>query len=512
MARKAEATNGSATLKRVSKRKKGYDVRQVDSFLEQAHALYDSDDLQLKRSDIQDASFDIVKGGYSIPQVDATLERLEQAVTDKHTAYAISQLGRVAWKAQEEQSFRELEQHAQRPEGARFALGAPKTPSYDRKQVDALIDRILDKAEYELQHINAETTPADDFTDPDANLTAQSIANVTFTQRKGKRGYDERQVDYYLNACADLLGCLESFNRLNEYGALSGQEAVPPSASFAPLIPETPAQSTPDTQPVSYAPAATTTQASSSAEQAPAQTFDELSRAEQEIFTASQVHDIPQQFAVEEAETQVFNPITDDVEDVAVQEDVQVSMPEPQPVAPVKPATPASHTPTLADIHPITPAPRTIPGSDESHAEQTGRISAVPVENAVSDETTITIADQTTTPVSSPSLAALATMANTTAQAEKSEEKTGSFTPIQGLAVPKLNTISIPDLPMPHRSDDAQPHSDEDAAPAKKAAAPTHAFPASSDMDVDIPDLSFPTFSSEEPLIINDQPNERYNG
>ena len=38
-----------------------------------------------------------------------------------------------------------------------------------------------------------------------------------FTQRKGKNGYDERQVDYYLNSCVQLLSRLESFARVSDY-------------------------------------------------------------------------------------------------------------------------------------------------------------------------------------------------------------------------------------------------------------------------------------------------------
>ena len=160
MVQHQEETDGTTTIARVGKRKKGYDVHQVDAFLEQAHALYEADGIQLHRSDIQDASFDIVKGGYAIPQVDAALERLEQAVTDKQNQYDITQLGRVAWKAQTEAQFQELDRHAQRALGERFAPGKPKTPSYDRKQVDRLVDRVLVKAEAELERISAGSAAA----------------------------------------------------------------------------------------------------------------------------------------------------------------------------------------------------------------------------------------------------------------------------------------------------------------------------------------------------------------
>ena len=58
MVQHQEEADGTTTIARVGKRKKGYDVHQVDAFLEQAHALYEADGIQLHRSDIQDASFD----------------------------------------------------------------------------------------------------------------------------------------------------------------------------------------------------------------------------------------------------------------------------------------------------------------------------------------------------------------------------------------------------------------------------------------------------------------------
>lgn len=39
MVQHQEEADGTTTIARVGKRKKGYDVHQVDAFLEQAHAL-----------------------------------------------------------------------------------------------------------------------------------------------------------------------------------------------------------------------------------------------------------------------------------------------------------------------------------------------------------------------------------------------------------------------------------------------------------------------------------------
>lgn len=546
MVQHQEEADGTTTIARVGKRKKGYDVHQVDAFLEQAHALYEADGIQLHRSDIQDASFDIVKGGYAIPQVDAALERLEQAVTDKQTQYDIAQLGRVAWKAQTEAQFQELDRHAQRAEGQRFAPAQPKTPSYDRKQVDRLIDRVLAKAEAELERISAGSSGRQG-PEADPTLTSQYVEDVSFTQRKGKHGYDERQVDYYLNACVNLLASLESYERIADYAAPAAHAAAP--SAPVPLIAAD--QANPQTQhygvtvesdlPARPADGETTVVA----EAQPAQSFDELSRAEQEIFAQAQEARaaMPPSFAAqgvaaavtaapavaqidEGSATEVFTPITDTTADG-----------DTAPASDV-----VKHAPTLSDIKPITPAPRTIPEHEKTASAMDDSMSTIPHNTEISDETTIAAPSEPLRDLNSPSLAALASLAETT-QTAPERENPAITSGVQPLAVPKLSSI-LPDLPplqpltapataaTPEVPPAAQPT--PSAAPttaATPSAAPVHApdepattdaapanvaqpgdyprFAPSDSIDIEIPDLSFPTISTDEPLIIDGKPNEK---
>ena len=546
MVQHQEEADGTTTIARVGKRKKGYDVHQVDAFLEQAHALYEADGIQLHRSDIQDASFDIVKGGYAIPQVDAALERLEQAVTDKQTQYDIAQLGRVAWKAQTEAQFQELDRHAQRTEGQRFAPAHPKTPSYDRKQVDRLIDRVLAKAEAELERISAGSSGSQG-PEADPTLTSQYVEDVSFTQRKGKHGYDERQVDYYLNACVNLLASLESYERIADYAAPAAHASAP--SAPVPLIAAD--QANPQTQhygvtvesdlPARPADGETTVVA----EAQPAQSFDELSRAEQEIFAQAQESGaaMPPSFAAqgvaaavtaapavalidEGSATEVFTPITDTTADG-----------DTAPAADV-----VKHAPTLSDIKPITPAPRTIPEHEKTASAMDDSMRTIPHITEISDETTIAAPSEPLRDLNSPSLAALASLAETT-QTAPERENPAITSGVQPLAVPKLSSI-LPDLPplqpltapataaTPEVPPAAQPT--PSAAPttaATPSAAPVHApdepattdaapanvaqpgdyprFAPSDSIDIEIPDLSFPTISTDEPLIIDGKPNEK---
>ena len=219
MAQELREGDGKAGIARAGKRKWGYDPAQVDAFLERAHALYDSEGIRLTQRDIQSVSFDLTKDGYVIAQVDAALNRLERAVVDKQTAWEIAQHGRVTWKAQTENLYQQILEHVEREQGERFKPGEAKQPSYDKKQVDRLTDQIVDKVAASL---GVDGVTEDDVRDL-ADLNAVSVSNVIFTQRKGKKGYDERQVDYFLNACVQLLSRIESYARV---GGASANEPL----------------------------------------------------------------------------------------------------------------------------------------------------------------------------------------------------------------------------------------------------------------------------------------------
>lgn len=276
MAQELREGDGKSGIARAGKRKWGYDPAQVDAFLERAHALYDSEGMNLTQHDIQNVSFDLRKNGYVIAQVDAALGRLERAVVDKQTTWEIAQHGRVTWKAKTEKLYHEVQNHAERNERERFKSGAPKQPSYDKKQVDRLVDQIVDKA--------AAALGVDGVTEDDvrslADLDADTVNNVIFTQRKGKRGYDERQVDYFLNACVQLLSRLESYARVADF--VSGEPAAPA---------QTATNVTVQANGVSPLFASGTQRPATDERSAPSavahdESFDALHQAEQSLFTA----------------------------------------------------------------------------------------------------------------------------------------------------------------------------------------------------------------------------------
>lgn len=191
-------------------RKWGYKVSEVDDFLARAHDLYEREEPALTQEEIQLQSFDLEKNGYVIGQVDATLVRLERAVADKQTQWDLLHEGRGVWQRKTSDLAETLRARAEREPRDRFKAGLKKTPSYDKKQVDALVDQAWAHISESLGLSSAAVEKPKGTDDVD---TAK-VANVIFTQRKGPRGYDEASVDAYLNRVIQVLTRLESIERV----------------------------------------------------------------------------------------------------------------------------------------------------------------------------------------------------------------------------------------------------------------------------------------------------------
>lgn len=205
----------------------GYDIDQVDEFLDRAHQLYDAAQPQLNQEDIQNVLFTLVRGGYDIEAVDRALLRLEQAAVDKQTSYEISSEGRVAWRTKTVQLAQTLMPRANADNGSRFADGHGKEPSYDRKQVDSFVVNAVTRICDELGIEYPQAVSSSNF-DSDEDFTPRYVSTILFTQRKGDRGYDEGQVDMYVNRISQVVSRIVSFRNfegVDVKDALSGSAA-----------------------------------------------------------------------------------------------------------------------------------------------------------------------------------------------------------------------------------------------------------------------------------------------
>lgn len=169
-------------------RGKGYDIDEVEDFLEDARRAYTGDPgaAQLVTSGaIRQIGFTMRRGGYSASHVDAALERLEDAFANRERQSALGQLGDQGWYQQARGDAQVLLDRCSRPRGTRFARRGMLTGGYSVRDVDAFADRIV----LFLQ----KGTP----------LSVADVRQARFRPQRG--GYHETQVDVVLDSVVDLL-------------------------------------------------------------------------------------------------------------------------------------------------------------------------------------------------------------------------------------------------------------------------------------------------------------------
>lgn len=172
----------------------GYQRKQVDQFMARARVAYEGSG-DLRAADIRHISFDAVKGGYQADQVDDVLDRLEDALARAERERRIEAEGEDAWQARVGASVDVLRGRLDRPDGERFRRPARgRDASYDRAEVDALCHRL--SARFDQRPGGGD-------------LTADDLRRVVFAPGSGTDGYDEAQVDAYLDAAIDVLSVLD---------------------------------------------------------------------------------------------------------------------------------------------------------------------------------------------------------------------------------------------------------------------------------------------------------------
>lgn len=169
-------------------RKRGYDIDEVEDFLEEARRAYSSpltENAVIKAESIRTTAFSMRRGGYSASHVDAALERLEDAFATREREQAIHAMGEGAWYQETRSIAQEVVNRLSRPQRHRFDRAGFMVNGYRRKDVDALADRIL-------AHLV-----------DGAPLETKDIRLSAFRPQRG--GYKEAQVDLLLDSVIDVM-------------------------------------------------------------------------------------------------------------------------------------------------------------------------------------------------------------------------------------------------------------------------------------------------------------------
>jgi DivIVA domain-containing protein len=177
----------STTFPRARK-KPGYNIDQVEDFLEEARRAYTADPRQpgvLDADSIRRMAFSMQRAGYSTSHVDAALERLEDAFAARERERALAEVGESAWYGKARSSAQAILDRLARPAGQRFSRVGPLTYGYHVKDVDAFAERLTGY----FQHGKP--------------MSVEQVRSVVF--RPARRGYNETQVDLLLDAVIDVM-------------------------------------------------------------------------------------------------------------------------------------------------------------------------------------------------------------------------------------------------------------------------------------------------------------------
>ena len=176
----------------------GYHPEQVDSFFQRARVAYEMRAAQgagpvgpgvdgLTAHDVRVVAFDLVRHGYDVQEVDAALDRLEDALARREREGLVSREGEQALVSRLARRAQALHGRLVRPDGARFDRADGLEPGYDVTDVDRLCQLLLG------------------YFDDGHEMSADEVRRAVFRTRRGSRGYREAQVDAFLDRVIEIM-------------------------------------------------------------------------------------------------------------------------------------------------------------------------------------------------------------------------------------------------------------------------------------------------------------------
>lgn len=178
----------STTFPRTRRSRHGYNVEQVEDFLEEARRAYGQDPAEptvITAESIRHTAFSLQKGGYSTTHVDAALERLEDAFSGRERERELAARGHRAWYSDARSSAQEILDRLARNQGEKFSRVGMLSGGYDIAEVDRFAKRLTD------------------YFQDGRPIGVDEVRTVAFRPRR--RGYRESQVDALLDAVVDVM-------------------------------------------------------------------------------------------------------------------------------------------------------------------------------------------------------------------------------------------------------------------------------------------------------------------
>lgn len=177
----------STTFPRTQGSQRGYDVDEVEDFLEDARRAYTGEAASsvITAESIRRMAFTMRRKGYSPEHVDAALERLEDAFALREREQVLASQGEDAWYGEVRETAQTILDRLVRPRGQRFRRVGIFTNGYSVREVDALADRIAGYFQ--------NGTPVE----------IERLRGVAFSAQRG--GYHEAQVDILIDSVIHVM-------------------------------------------------------------------------------------------------------------------------------------------------------------------------------------------------------------------------------------------------------------------------------------------------------------------
>lgn len=164
----------------------GYEPGQVDAVVNQARVQFGEPNSSIiDARELRLAQFDLVEDGYLISEVDAALDRLDDAFALREKQRLFNQLGPIAAGERVDEIRRLLKGRVRRPKGKRLGRQNWFGKGYSVGEVDHLMSRV------------AATLQGKDA------ITVQELRDAAFKPKWG--GYIENQVDSFIDKTIEYL-------------------------------------------------------------------------------------------------------------------------------------------------------------------------------------------------------------------------------------------------------------------------------------------------------------------
>lgn len=189
---------------RTDKKTLGYSLKEVEEFLKIARRAFDTPepfvpdsaslaasadtpgaDRVMTAADIRHTAFSMQKGGYVPAQVDAAMERLEDAFADRDRDRDALLHGEKAWAENIRVTSAEILARLQRGPGKRFSRASFLSVGYRRADVDRLAAKLV-------KHFEG-----------GRSVSLDEVRTAVFRPERG--GYREAQVDLVLDSVVEVM-------------------------------------------------------------------------------------------------------------------------------------------------------------------------------------------------------------------------------------------------------------------------------------------------------------------